>query len=459
MSYRDSEISGLKCELEKLKKEKESTQLKLENFDQASKSLDKLIGSQITDKSRKGVGFECYNAVSPPPIGLFSPPKINLAYSGLEEFQQSEFESYRPKSCKIKSKNASENIPNELKESTEVKESSDVPLVKNRVSNNKYYTVKSPVVVEKKTVVHTVAKMEFVKAKQQEKPVRKPVKYAEMYMSQGPRGNQINWNNLKSQQLGSNFVMHNKACFVCGSFKHVQANCNYDHTERVESRNNFTRVTYNNSTRKTHPNAYRNNAPRAILMKTGLRPLNTARPVNTAHPTTTVHCARPMSCFSKSAHSTVKRPYQQRTTFTNKSFRQTINTARLRPVNTTRPRSVNTARPRPVNTIRPRLVTTARPNLAVVNAVRENKINAVKASACWVWRPTKPNGASITLERHNYINGHLQQVQEDQGYVDIGCSRNMTRNMSYLFEYEDIDDGYVVFGGLCFLGFGLTFAG
>ncbi|GKD16346.1 putative ribonuclease H-like domain-containing protein [Tanacetum coccineum] len=35
--------------------------------------INKLIGSQITDKSRKGVGFESYNAVAPPPTGLFAP--------------------------------------------------------------------------------------------------------------------------------------------------------------------------------------------------------------------------------------------------------------------------------------------------------------------------------------------------------------------------------------------------
>ncbi|GJU70832.1 ribonuclease H-like domain-containing protein [Tanacetum coccineum] len=57
ISYKDSEISMLKSELEKLKQEKESNQLKIEKFDNASKSLDKLIGSQIPDKSRKGVGL------------------------------------------------------------------------------------------------------------------------------------------------------------------------------------------------------------------------------------------------------------------------------------------------------------------------------------------------------------------------------------------------------------------
>nr|GEW62005.1 ubiquitin hydrolase [Tanacetum cinerariifolium] len=178
---------------------------------EASKSLDKLIWSQITDKSRKGVGFESYNVVPPPPTGLFLPPNIDLSYFGLEEFQQPEFESYGIKSCKIESKDASENIPNELKESTKVMESFDVLLIKKLVLDDK---------LEKKTAVPNAAKIKFVKAKQQEKLVRKPVKDAEMYMSQGPRGNQRTWNNMKSQQLGSNFVMYNKACYVCESFKH-----------------------------------------------------------------------------------------------------------------------------------------------------------------------------------------------------------------------------------------------
>ncbi|GKF29978.1 hypothetical protein Tco_0096320, partial [Tanacetum coccineum] len=122
--------------------------------------------------------------------------------------------------------------------------------------------------------------------------------------SQTPRGNQINWNNQKSQQLGSDFVMYNKAYFVCGSFDHVQANCNYHQRERMVSGNNYTRRNYNYSAKKAHPSAQRNIVPRAVLMKTGLRALNTTRPVNTAHLKTTVYSARPMSCFSnKSQHN------------------------------------------------------------------------------------------------------------------------------------------------------------
>nr|GEV69441.1 hypothetical protein [Tanacetum cinerariifolium] len=113
-------------------------------------------------------------------------------------------------------------------------------------------------------------------------------------------------------------------------------------------------------------------APRAVLMKTGLRPLNTASPVSTAHPKTTFYSARPMSCFPKLAQSTVKRPYQQRTTLTNKRFSQKVNTTKGK---------VNTAKEK-FYTARPREVNTARPNSTVVNAIRANQINAIKASTC-----------------------------------------------------------------------------
>ncbi|GKC54059.1 hypothetical protein Tco_1076804, partial [Tanacetum coccineum] len=38
-------------------------------------------------------------------------------------------------------------------------------------------------------------------------------------------------------------------------------------------------------------------------------------------------------------------------------------------------------------------------------------------------------------------------VKQDQGVIDSGCSRHMTGNMSYLTNYEEIDGGYVAFGG------------
>ncbi|GJX78374.1 hypothetical protein Tco_0325185 [Tanacetum coccineum] len=107
--------------------------------------------------------------------------------------------------------------------------------------------------------------------------------------------------------------------------------------------------------------------PRAVLMKSGLVSINTARQnisktavlvntarqVNTAHSKTTVNAARPMG------------------------------------------KEVNTARPK-----------------AVVNVVKGNNVNVVKALACWVWKPktkvldhvSKHNSASITLKKFDYID-------------------------------------------------------
>ncbi|GKB74161.1 hypothetical protein Tco_0935573, partial [Tanacetum coccineum] len=121
-SFKDSEINALNIQIEKLKKEKESNQIKIDNFENASKSLDKLIGSQISDNNRKGVG---YNVVPPPPTGLFAPPTIDLSNSGLKEFQQPEFEGYGLK----ENKGVCENSSNEIKKTT------DAPIIEDWVSD------------------------------------------------------------------------------------------------------------------------------------------------------------------------------------------------------------------------------------------------------------------------------------------------------------------------------------
>nr|GEU37213.1 hypothetical protein [Tanacetum cinerariifolium] len=64
-----------------------------------------------------------------------------------------------------------------------------------------------------------------------------------------------------------------------------------------------------------------------------------------------------------------------------------------------------------VNTVRCKNVNTARQK-AIVNDVKGNNLNAVKASACWVWKPkhkvldyvSKHNSASITLKKFDYID-------------------------------------------------------
>ncbi|GJX30252.1 hypothetical protein Tco_0238331 [Tanacetum coccineum] len=319
VACKDYEINVLKSEFEKVKQEKEGIEFKIEKFDKASKDLDKLLGSQTPDKGKKGLG---YCAVPPPhPLIYNRPNKLDLSYSGLDEFKEPEFKGYGPENneqesnvvCDKKSDNSNENS-----------------LVIEQVSKDISNFVESSLNVNKETVFNVDKKVESVKLKNYEKPVKKSVRYAEMYRSQTPRGNQRNWNGQKSNKLGSNFVMYNKACFICGSFNHVQINYDHHQRKRIVSRNNYNRVDYDYYAKTTHHSVHRIMTPSAVLLKTSLTPLNVVRPVNTAHLKPAVHRS--------------------------------------------------------------------------VNAIREKGVNVVKTSACWVGRPTKPNGASLAFKRHNYID-------------------------------------------------------
>ncbi|GKE64030.1 hypothetical protein Tco_1518191 [Tanacetum coccineum] len=76
-------IKELRRMLELTQKQKDEIQLTVEKLENSSKSLSKLINYQIVDKCKAGLG---YNAVPPPYTGNFMPLKLDLSFSGLEEF-------------------------------------------------------------------------------------------------------------------------------------------------------------------------------------------------------------------------------------------------------------------------------------------------------------------------------------------------------------------------------------
>ncbi|GJT81586.1 hypothetical protein Tco_1055928 [Tanacetum coccineum] len=88
-----------------------------------------------------------------------------------------------------------------------VRENNDAPIIEDWVSDEEDDDEPN-LKVEKKTVIPTATKKEYVKP---EKPVKKSVRYAEMYRPQRPRGNQRNWNGQKSNELGCNFVIEQVA--------------------------------------------------------------------------------------------------------------------------------------------------------------------------------------------------------------------------------------------------------
>nr|GEZ27720.1 ribonuclease H-like domain-containing protein [Tanacetum cinerariifolium] len=50
-------------------------------------------------------------------------------------------------------------------------------------------------------------------------------------------------------------------------------------------------------------------------------------------------------------------------------------------------------------------------------------------------------------EEDDEPKGNPQQDLNDKGVIDSGCSRHITENRSYLTDYEEIDKGFVAFGG------------
>nr|GEW35111.1 hypothetical protein [Tanacetum cinerariifolium] len=73
-----------------------------------------------------------------------------------------------------------------------------------------------------------------------------------------------------------------------------------------------------------------------------------------------------------------------------------------------------------------------------------NKGKAVKASACWIWRPKQ--NTTDKGPNSNSVSGNSQNNVDDKEYWDSGCSLHMTGNISYLSDYEPYDGGYVSFG-------------
>ncbi|GJX81628.1 hypothetical protein Tco_0331109 [Tanacetum coccineum] len=208
-----------------------------------------------------------------------------------------------------------------------------------------------------------------------------------------PRGNQRNWNNLMSQRLGSDFKMTNKACYVCGSFEHLQYVCD----KKVEKPmwNYSRRVNHKNfSNKMTHSHPKRSFVPQAVLtrsekLNTAGKAVNTARSVNTANTkavktvrsvyTATskpiVNHPRTKTNAFKRGYSQSSRPFKRHFANKNSIINTNVNTARLKH-------------------------TTARDRAEI----RENKgkgANAVKSSACWVWKPKIRVIDHVSISQYN----------------------------------------------------------
>ncbi|GJV01978.1 hypothetical protein Tco_1335547 [Tanacetum coccineum] len=290
-SFNESDINGLKKQVERLKKEKEDNQFKIDNFENAFKSLDKLIGNQISDNNKKGLG---YNDVPPPLTGLFAPPSIDLSNSRLKKFKQPKFEGYGVKV----NKGASENV------SKEVKKTSDAPIIDDWVSDCD----------EDETIV--LESLNVQKPKQADQPRK---------VNQNPRNNSTNWN----------CDFHDKRMVQKPILNNVKKGTGQREVKPVWT--NAMRVNH-----QKFSNSRKNFPPTAVLTKSGLVPFSTARqsfsrtaaPVSAARPFNTavhkpfVNVAKPRTNVFQKSHSSLRRPFYQQTALKNRNLNNKVNTAK-----------------------------------------------------------------------------------------------------------------------------------
>nr|GEU70815.1 ribonuclease H-like domain-containing protein [Tanacetum cinerariifolium] len=260
------------------------------------------IGGQVSDKVKTGLGYKAASLIEESFV------KSSKMLENKENVKSKSDKGYHtvPPSNAVKtveSKLESVNVKTkDVCSTVEIKlvkkNKFSPPIIKDWISDDESEVEFKPK-VEDKNVRPSIEKIKFVKtAREKEQKVETPKQHKHY-----PRRNQTNWNNLMSQRLGSNFKMINKACYVCGSFKHLQYDCDKRVVRPVW--NNTRRVNHKNFANKiSHPHPKRRFVPHVILTKssklktTGI-PVNTIRPVNTADSKQIMNCSRPIKCFQK----------------------------------------------------------------------------------------------------------------------------------------------------------------
>nr|GEV87776.1 ubiquitin hydrolase [Tanacetum cinerariifolium] len=244
-------IEILKKKLETLKQEKERVDGKLAGLLTSSKDLDNLIESQRADKNKEGLG---YKFVDDTVTDYIRPSPTIESTSGDDQNKNPSVTKIGASDSTILSKPA-------------IKFVKSIGKATERPKTDKVETAKKPT-----------------------------VRYAKLYKKPSKkstvRGNQRNWNNLKSQQLANNFVMKKKACYNCGHFDHLSYDCRLGvKIGRSSPKNNYTHMSM---------------TPRSAINRPYRPPMRPMRP--------NMNAARPIkTSFYKPAHSYTKRPFQETT--------------------------------------------------------------------------------------------------------------------------------------------------
>ncbi|GJY67686.1 ribonuclease H-like domain-containing protein [Tanacetum coccineum] len=163
---REVAITELRRKLDLAQKQKDEIQLTVENFENSSNSLSKLIDCQIVDKCKTGLG---YNVVPPPYTGNFMPPKPDLSFSGLEEFVNEPIVSEPTAKKPVVETSEAKTSADKPKA---VRKNNGAPIIEDWVSDSEEEDVPQAK-IQKKTVKPSFAKIALSKLNKQTKLIGK----------------------------------------------------------------------------------------------------------------------------------------------------------------------------------------------------------------------------------------------------------------------------------------------
>ncbi|GJS66906.1 putative ribonuclease H-like domain-containing protein [Tanacetum coccineum] len=294
---------------------------------------------------------------------------------------------------------------------------------------------KSRLEITNEKVVSELQEVEPSCAKHVKTP-RQPLKDKETH-----KVNRKNWNDMMERELGEGYSFTKKKCFVCGSLSHLIKDCDYyekkmareAEVKRVVNTGNWMeKPVWTKANRVNHSNKF---VPRSVQLNAGRPNINSVRPnINTGR--TNINSVRPKVNAVSSNVNTVRsrQPVPHKTSNSFSPKRPQMNQ-----INQRRDFSKSHSSVR-----RPFAKTTAQ--MSHSHAVKGNWGSAVKTSAGYNWRNSKPNsncdsGPTFIRTEHPLKN------MVDRGIFDSGCSGHMTGNKDQLEDFEEFNGGSVTFGG------------
>ncbi|GJZ61412.1 putative ribonuclease H-like domain-containing protein [Tanacetum coccineum] len=394
-------------------KEKEQLQKTLDSWKDSSKNLWRLINSGMSSNSKVGLGYEIQsnNEV------LSYEEEMNFSV-----FNCSEEDSVgKPLYSRFIKTNDFKGVPHPLSGdyTPTPQEEIDESLYISSVPPEVY--VSTPITTNEKGVSDPKSKEVEPSCVSHIKTPRQPIKDQAT-----PKVNRKNWNAMMERELGEEVEFKKQRVFNTGNrvAKPVWTNAN-----RVNHANQFVPKPVQLNGGRPNANSVRPN------VNTGRVNVNSVRSnVNTGR--TNVNPVRPTVNTGSSNVNTV-RSRQPVPTKTSNSF--SPKRPQVNQFNQRRHFSKSYSSVR-----RPFAKTTAQ--MSHSHAVKGNWGSAVKTSAGYNWRNSKPNSncdSGPTFIRTD----HPLKNMVDRGIFDSGCSGHMTGNKDQLEDFEEFNGGSVTFGG------------